>query len=74
MKHQEIRLPEDKIYGLSSSPNKFLCEECVMGKLQKAPFIYSESCASNLLEHSDVCDKTEYSFGGNLFFITDDKS
>lgn len=78
MKRLESMLSGDKVSGISSFPNKFLCEGCIKGKLHKTPFRNSEFVASDLLElvHSDVCDMTEHSVGGNRYYITftDDKS
>ena len=71
MKRLESVLAEDKIYSISSS-NKFLREGCIKGKFHKTPFRNKESSVSDLLElvHSNVCDKIEFSLGGNCYFIT----
>ena len=65
-------LSENKVYRISSSLIEFVSEGCVKGKLHKTSFRNCESCASDLLEfmHSDVCDMTEYSVGGNHYYIT----
>ena len=77
MKHLEIMLLEDQVYGISSS-HKFLCEGFIKGKLYETPFRNSEFQASNLLKlvHSDVCDMIKYSVGYNWYFtaFTDEKS
>ena len=40
-------LSRDKVYGVNSSPNEFLCEQCIKGKLQKTPFRNIESHVSD---------------------------
>ena len=78
MKRLESMLSKDKVYGISSSPNKFLCVGCIKGKLHKIPFRNKESRAFDKLKqvHGEVWDMNEYLVDGNRYFITftDDKS